>query len=213
MRVALRFVTSRSRTVRNSGIWIAPSLVGVVLGPAAGAEAAVLDASWTAPVKNADGTPLTDLAGYRVYVGTSTPTCPSSSFLSVTSPTSTPSANQTVRTTITGLTAGTTYSMRVTAVDRSGQQGGCSAAASGVARAVLSVSPTGTVSFGSAATGGSIDRTFTVQNMTGSTLTGGASVAAPFTIVSGGSFSLAAGASQAVVVRFRPTVAGASRRT
>jgi hypothetical protein len=190
------------------GIWIATSLVGVVLAPAAGTEAAVLDASWTAPVTNADGTRLTDLAGYRVYVGTSTPTCPSSSFHSVSSPTSTPSANQTVRTTITGLAPGTTYSMRVTAVDGSGQQSGCTAAVSGVARAALSVSPSGTVSFGSAVTGGSIDRTFTVQNMTGSTLTGGSSVAAPFSIVSGGSFSLATGASQAVVVRFRPTLAG-----
>jgi hypothetical protein len=184
------------------------SLVGVVLAPAAGTEAAVLDASWTAPVTNADGTPLTDLAGYRVYLGTSTPTCPSSSFYSVTSPTSAPSANQTVRTTITGLAAGTTYSMRVSAVDQSGQQSGCTAAVSGIARAALSVSPSGIVSFGSALTGVSIDRTFTVQNMTGSTLTGGSSVAAPFTIVTGGSFSLAAGASQAVVVRFRPTVAG-----
>jgi hypothetical protein len=191
-----------------SRIWIATSLVGVVLAPAAGAEAAVLDASWTAPVTNADGTPLKDLAGYRVYLGTSTPACPSSSFHSVTSPTSTPSANQTVRTTITGLAPGTTYSMRVTAVDTSGQQSGCTAAVSGVARAVLSVSPSGSVSFGSVVTGASIDRTFTVQNMTGSTLTGGSSVAAPFTIVSGSSFSLAAGASQAVVVRFRPTVAG-----
>jgi hypothetical protein len=191
-----------------SRIWIATSLVGVVLAPAAGAEAAVLDASWTAPVTNADGTPLKDLAGYRVYLGTSTPACPSSSFHSVTSPTSTPIANQTVRTTITGLAPGTTYSMRVTAVDSSGQQSGCTAAVSGVARAVLSVSPSGSVSFGSVVTGASIDRTFTVQNMTGSTLTGGSSVAAPFSIVSGGSFSLAAGASQAVVVRFRPTLAG-----
>jgi hypothetical protein len=38
---------------------------------AAGAAGGAITVSWTAPVRNADGTPLTDLAGYRIYWGTS----------------------------------------------------------------------------------------------------------------------------------------------
>jgi hypothetical protein len=38
---------------------------------AAGAAGGAVTVSWTAPVRNADGTPLTDLAGYRIYWGTS----------------------------------------------------------------------------------------------------------------------------------------------
>ena len=30
---------------------------------------AVLNLSWVAPTENVDGTPLTDLAGYRIYYG------------------------------------------------------------------------------------------------------------------------------------------------
>ena len=53
-----------------------------------------------------------------------------------------------------------------------------------------------------------MDRTFTVQNTSGASLSGSASVGAPFRIVTGASFSLAPGASQAVTVRFQPTSAG-----
>ena len=187
---------------------IATCLMALAAAPPVGVEAGTLKVSWTAPVTNANGTPLTDLGGYRVYVGTSSPACPSSSFHSVSSATSTPAPNQTVSASITGLTAGSTYWLRVSAVDKSGAESACSTTASGVAKAILNVSPTGTVSFGSILTGATVDRTFTVQNATGSTLSGGASVASPFSIVSGGSFTLAAGASAAVVVRFRPTTAG-----
>jgi len=72
----------------------------------------------------------------------------------------------------------------------------------------LGVSPA-SQDFGTVPVGSSAYRTFTVQNTGGQTLTGSASTQAPgFSIVSGGSFSLAAGASQAVVVRFSPTAAG-----
>lgn len=73
--------------------------------------------------------------------------------------------------------------------------------------AQLAVSP-GSQSFGTVATGGSADVTFTVSNTGGSALSGSVSVAAPFTIVSGGSFNLAAGATANVVVRFTPPAAG-----
>jgi hypothetical protein len=164
------------------------------------ADAASINVSWTAPTRNADGSALNDLAGYRLYMGTSTPTCPSGSYHSVNAPA--------VSTRITGLNASTTYFVRITAVDRSGNESGCSATASGAARGDVTVTPTSTVSFGNLRTGATADRTFTVQNTSGGTVSGSASVSAPFSIASGGSFSLAAGASHAVVVRFRPTAAG-----
>ncbi len=37
---------------------------------AAGAANGAVTVSWTAPIRNADGTPLTDLAGFRIYWGT-----------------------------------------------------------------------------------------------------------------------------------------------
>jgi hypothetical protein len=183
-------------------------LFAATLGCMARADAAAINVSWTAPTTNANGTPLTDLSGYRVYLATTTPTCPGGGSHAVSSSTSRPPAGQTVSSRVTGLTASTTYFVRITAVDTSGNESACSAVASGTAHSDITVTPTATVSFGSIAAGATTDRTFTVQNTSTSALTGTASVAAPYTIVSGGSFSLSAGASQAVVVRFRPTAAG-----
>jgi CARDB/Divergent InlB B-repeat domain len=194
--------------MRVAGLWTGLIILAALLGPVAEARAGLVEVSWTAPTTNANGSPLTDLAGYRVYMGTSSPACPGSSYHAVAASDPSPAANQTVRATITGLNAGTTYWVRITAVDSRGNQSGCTAAASGVARGTISVSPTSSVSFGSLAIGAILDRTFTVQNTSSASLSGGATVGAPFSIVSGGSFTLAAGASQNVVVRFRPTVAG-----
>jgi hypothetical protein len=183
-------------------------IAAATLGWMSSADAGSVTLSWTAPTTNRDGTPLRDLAGYRLYVDTRTPTCPGGSFLAVPSPTAVPASAQTVSDHVTGLTSSTTYFARVTAVDTSGNESPCSSAASGVAQADLGVTPTAAVSFGSIATGASVDRTFTVENTSASSLSGAASVVAPFTIASGGSFSLAPGARQNVVVRFRPTAAG-----
>ena len=46
-------------------------LSAVLLLPARPASAGILDASWFAPTTNTDGSPLTDLASYSVYYGTS----------------------------------------------------------------------------------------------------------------------------------------------
>lgn len=59
--------------------------------------------------------------------------------------------------------------------------------------------------FGNVRVGRFADRTFTVRNTGAGTLTGSASATTPFSIVSGNPFSLGAGASQAVMVRFTPT--------
>lgn len=62
--------------------------------------------------------------------------------------------------------------------------------------------------FGSIAVGAMTDLTFTVQNSGGGTLSGSASVPAPFSIVSGTPYSLTIGQSQVVTVRYSPTAVG-----
>jgi hypothetical protein len=71
----------------------------------------------------------------------------------------------------------------------------------------LALTPT-SQDFGLVTPGRTRDRSFTVKNLGSATLTGTVSTTAPFSVVSGGSFSLAAGASQKVVVRFAPTAQG-----
>ncbi len=69
---------------------------------------------------------------------------------------------------------------------------------------VISVTP-GLQDFGTVTVGSFADRTFTVQNTGGGTLSGSASTSATFSIVSGSSYSLGGGQSQPVTVRFSPT--------
>jgi len=184
-----------------------PLLTGVIASTTR-AEAASLTVTWNASSTNADGTPLTDLAGYRLYFGTTQPACPGASFLTVPSPTAQPAAGQTVNHRVAGLNAGATYSVRVTAIDTSGNESACSPPVSGVAQPVFSVTPTVATNFGNVTTGGMVDRTFTVQNTSTASISGGANVGAPFSIASGGSFSLSPGASRTVTLRFQPTSAG-----
>jgi hypothetical protein len=176
-----------------------------LVGLTATAEAGILDASWTAPTTNTDGSFLTDLSSYRVYYGTSNSPCPGSTSVAVMSPTTS------VR--LTGLATGTEYFVSATAVDTEGNASACSGVARAVARADFAVSPSGTVSFGSVNLGGSADRTFTVSNTAGGVLSGSVSLGAPptgganpFTIVAGNPINLSgAGATQNVTVRFTPS--------
>jgi hypothetical protein len=62
----------------------------------------------------------------------------------------------------------------------------------------------GDIDFGAVAVHTTADRSFYVTNTGGATLTGTATVAAPFGIVAGASYSIPAGQSQAVVVRYSP---------
>ncbi len=71
----------------------------------------------------------------------------------------------------------------------------------------ISVSP-GSRDFGNVPVASSEDRTFTVENTGGGTLSGSASTSAPFSILSGGSYNLAGGASQNITVRFKPSSTG-----
>lgn len=197
------------RSVRAVVKCVAPVLLLVaILGEASPGLAGILDATWTAPTTNTDGTSLTDLASYRVYFTTSGAPCPGSSPLTVASPTPSPGPNQTMSARLTGLRAGTSYSVAVSAVDLGGHESACSGSATAVARPAFAVSPAGSVNFGSVGVGSFIEKTFTVSNTAGGTITGAAAVASPFSIVSGSPFTLSgAGATQAVRVRFTPTTA------
>src|SRR3990170_181973 len=110
------------------------AILAVLLGASPGL-AGVVDATWNAPTTNADGTALTDLATYHVYFGASNPPCPTSSFWNVPSATAAPTPGTVVNFGLTGLVTGTVYFAQVTAVDTSGNESGCSAAAAAVARA------------------------------------------------------------------------------
>ena len=91
---------------------------------------------------------------------------------------------------------------------------GASAPVSGTAAILPAISVTpGSQGFGSINVGMTADRTFAVQNTGGGTLSGSANVAAPFSVVAGGSYSLGAGQSQAVTVRYYPAIAGTNIQT
>jgi hypothetical protein len=107
---------------------------------------------------------------------------------------------------LTGLSTGTLYNVSVTAVDTEGNESACSNVASAIAQLALTVSPTGTLNFGSVNLGSVVDQPFTVQNTRSGAVSGAASTSAPFSIVAGSPFTLGAGSSQTVTVRFSPTV-------
>src|SRR5437763_15172833 len=104
-------------------------------------EAGILDASWTAPTISADGSPITDLASYRVYYGTSRAPCPGGTFLQTASTTPNPGPGRIVSVRCTGLSPTLLYNVAVTAVDTSGTQSACSTPASAVARIAFAASP------------------------------------------------------------------------
>ncbi len=74
----------------------------------------------------------------------------------------------------------------------------------------VNVTPSTTTSYGTLLVLNHVDRTFTVQNVSTFTISGTASVSSPspFSVLSGGSYTLAPQASQMVTVRYAPTVAG-----
>src|SRR2546428_1828241 len=179
---------------------------GVVLATNPG-SAGVLDASWTAPTTNTDGSPLTDLASYRIYyVAAPASPCLGSTFGLVASPTPNPPPGQIVSARLTGLTTGTPYNVAVTAVDTSGSESACSnVPPSALAALELSVAPTGATNFGNVNLGSFSEQIFTVQNTRTAPVSGTASVSAPFTIVSGSAFTIAGSGTTQVTVRFTPT--------
>ena len=167
------------------------------------AHAGVINVDWQAPTTNADGSPLIDLASYRVYAATSVPSCPSSAFEAYAAPGPTPAPGETVAATLTSLSTGTTYWVRVSAVDSGGNESECTTAVSGVARTEIDPTPSA-LNFSGVTIGTTKTLDFTVQNLGETTLTGVATATAPFNIVSGQTLNVAPGTSQAVRVSFTP---------
>jgi hypothetical protein len=66
--------------------------------------------TWTAPTLRTDGTPLTNIAGFRIYYGTSGASYPNM----------VPVANDLTTYTVTNLTSGTTYYFVATVLDANG---------------------------------------------------------------------------------------------
>ena len=109
-----------------SGIWIASLVILTVLTitmAAGNAFSATATLSWTAPTTNTDGTPLTDLAGFKVYYGTSAGSY-SQSF----------DAGNVLSYTISNLSSGTYY-FAATAYDTAGNE---SVYSNQVSRTILS---------------------------------------------------------------------------
>jgi hypothetical protein len=77
---------------------------------------------------------------------------------------------------------------------------------------VIAVSPT-SQDFGSVNIGSSVDKSFIVKNDGAGTLSGSATVSAPFSIPAGGTYNLGAAQSQAVTIRFTPSIAGSANGT
>jgi hypothetical protein len=99
------------------------ALPGFSITVAAASGSTVATLAWSAPTLNDDGTPLTDLVGYHVYVG------PDASHL--TSQVNIATA-ATTNYSISGLVSGTTYYFAVTAVNSAGQESALSNVASQV---------------------------------------------------------------------------------
>jgi predicted secreted protein len=101
--------------------------------------AGTLDASWIAPTTNTDGSPLTNLAGYRVYYGTNsaqlTPCQNATLVQAVTAASPTPPPNTTVKVALNNLTTGTVYYASITSVNAAGKESVCSPLSSAPARA------------------------------------------------------------------------------
>src|SRR2546422_5423006 len=135
--------------------------LGAVLLATNPGSAGIVDATCAPPTTNADGSPLVDLASYRIYHGTGSAPCPGPTFSQVASSTASPPANQAVSFRLTGLSAGTTNFVAITAVGTGGMESACSAPANAPARITFSGSPPRAVNFGCRKLATFPDQTFT----------------------------------------------------
>lgn len=121
------------RALRRRGISM---LVALLVFTAPVHAAGVLDATWTEPITNTDGSALTDLGSYKIYyLQTATAlACPGTQFFTKPAPLATPGPNSMQSFGLTGLVAGQPYRVQVTAVDLTGHESACSNFAQATAR-------------------------------------------------------------------------------
>ena len=110
-----------------AGIAIAVALSGCGIG-----RSGVLDLSWMAPTQNTDGSPVSDIASYRVYYSTTPSPCPGGTYIDIPNPPG--AAGQKVSTRLTKLSVGELYYISIAAVSSSGVHSTCSTTASNRAR-------------------------------------------------------------------------------
>lgn len=111
-------------------IYITILVASIILLSAGNLLAGSATLSWTAPTTNSDGTALTDLAGYKVYYGTTSGVYSSNV-----------DAGNVTSYQLTGLTDGATYYFAITAYDTSGNQSAYSSQVSKTLAAAADTTP------------------------------------------------------------------------
>jgi hypothetical protein len=99
-----------------------------------GCASGVLDVSFVAPTTNTDGSPLTDVASYRVYYGTTDAPCPGGRVIVAAAPKVPLPPDQPLGVRLTRLTVGKLYYVAVTAVNSRGIESNCTSTVSAPAR-------------------------------------------------------------------------------
>jgi len=94
----------------------------------------ILLVSWMPPTTNPDGTPLTDLASYQIYVNTVGAPCPGDQSIKVDAAEVGRTRDGRVSVILTKLVVGQIYHIAVTAVNVRGAASACSNSASAPAR-------------------------------------------------------------------------------
>ena len=97
-------------------------------------------------------------------------------------------------------------------VGSGGSGSGGSSGSGGNTNPAILISST-SLDFGTVLANVASNLTVTVQNTSGGVLTGSASVSAPFSIISGGNYSLGSNQTQTVTIGFNPTTAGVFSQT
>ena len=123
-------VTSRFRRLR-CGFIISPLTSALIL---AGCASGVLDVSFVAPSTNTDGSPLEDVASYRVYYDTTDAPCPGGPAIIAAAPKVPLPPGQPLGVRLTRLTVGRLYYVAVTAVNSRGIESSCTNTVSARAR-------------------------------------------------------------------------------
>ena len=98
------------------------------------AREGVLLASWMPPTTNTDGSPLTDLASYRIYFNTVGSPCPDGLSVKVDAATVGRTPDGRVSVILSNFVVGQIYHVAVTAVNSRGEASDCSNSASAPAR-------------------------------------------------------------------------------